>query len=644
MTKQWTLIDMSRTRRRIVAPCPPGVPPGRVRFEWPDAVRRIWRRPERLSVSEWAERYRVMEPDGPRPGKWSNATARYLSGPMDAFSLPHVREVMVVAPPQTGKTEILLNGMGFAADHYPGPALMVYDQRELAQRMSTGRVRNLFRLSPRLRGMLTGKQDDEANFFLRLRHMRIGFGWATSVSTLSNVSVRNLFLDEVDKYESTNRQEAGPVSLAYKRVRAYRDTSKIMLSSSPTTVEGEIWLAYLRAQVRFEFAVRCPDCGQYHVMRFSHASGKGCVVWPEGMAAQAVFSGKAARYVCPCGSVWDDFKRDRAVLGGRWQEAESGLDMATWFARHRSRSVAFRFSALVSPFVGLSETASRFITAAEDLKVGKLDAYKDFMNGYLGEPWQEDYSPRKEEAVLALRDERPSGVLPSTEKVAALLAAVDTQDFGFWYEIRAFGYGQECESWQVRSGFVEDLDALDRVLWLPYYDVNGVEHVVHLAGIDSQGHRTREVYDWCIRNRGRTLPINGERRLKQPYTLANLENYPGTSVKIPGGLRLLHVHTKYYKDALHRKLSIAPADPGAWHMNAECTTEWAKQLCAEYVDDLGNWSCPKGRDNHAWDVSVYGFCLADFLGLRYQQPELYGQGPGEPMQTEPRQERPRRRW
>ena len=57
------------------------------------------------------------------------------------------------------------------------------------------------------------------------------------------------------------------------------------------------------------------------------------------------------------------------------------------------------------------------------------------------------------------------------------------------------------------------------------------------------------MYDWCIRNRGRTLPINGERRLKQPYTLANLENYPGTSVKIPGGLRLPHVHTKYYKDA-----------------------------------------------------------------------------------------------
>lgn len=132
------------------------------------------------------------------------------------------------------------------------------------------------------------------------------------------------------------------------------------------------------------------------------------------------------------------------------------------------------------------------------------------------------------------------------------------------------------------------------------------------------------------------MPINGERKLKQPYSLANIEYYPGTNIKIPGGQRLLHVHTKYYKDALHRKLSIAPADPGAWHMNAECSAEWAKQMCAEYVDDLGNWTCPKGRDNHAWDVSVYGFCLAGFLGLRYQTPELYETEPDEPMSTAPR--------
>lgn len=32
MSKQWALIDMSRTRRRIVAPCPPGVTPGMVHF------------------------------------------------------------------------------------------------------------------------------------------------------------------------------------------------------------------------------------------------------------------------------------------------------------------------------------------------------------------------------------------------------------------------------------------------------------------------------------------------------------------------------------------------------------------------------------------------------------------------------------
>lgn len=69
------------------------------------------------------------------------------------------------------------------------------------------------------------------------------------------------------------------------------------------------------------------------------------------------------------------------------------MDGEIWLARHRPRSVAFRFSALVSPFVSLSETASRFLTAAEDLKAGKIDAYKDFMNGRLRKRWRPCWPP-----------------------------------------------------------------------------------------------------------------------------------------------------------------------------------------------------------------------------------------------------------
>ena len=178
-------------------------------------------------------------------------------------------------------------------------------------------------------------------------------------------------------------------------------------------------------------------------------------------------------------------------------------------------------------------------------------------------------------------------------------------------------YAQTCESWQVRAGYVESLEALDAVLWIPYLDTMGQQHLVQLAGIDFQGHRAREIYDWCLMNRGRTVPIRGEAKMKDPHSLVRTEFYPGTDKKIPGGIARLNVNTKYYKDALHRKLSIPAADPGAWHMNSECSTEWAKQLCVEYTDDLGNWICPKGKANHAFDVSVYNFCLADFIGTRF---------------------------
>lgn len=58
---------------------------------------------------------------------------------MDVYFLPYVREVVIVAPPQTVKTEIILNCAGAALHQAPGPVLMVFDQQGVAQNMSTKR-------------------------------------------------------------------------------------------------------------------------------------------------------------------------------------------------------------------------------------------------------------------------------------------------------------------------------------------------------------------------------------------------------------------------------------------------------------------------------------------------------------------------
>ncbi len=631
---QAALIDIPTASRttRVKAPCPEGIDPGVVRFSWPTGARHVWRKPEILSSSTWAERYRVVDASS-RPGPWNNDVARYLCGPMDVFFLPFIHEIAIVAPPQTGKTEILMNCLAAAIDQAPGPSLMVYDQQSIAKRMCTTRVKKMLQLSPRLKKYITGRADDFANFLINLTHVSIPFAWATSVSELSNQPIRYLFLDEVDQYEATGKKDAGAVSLARKRTRSYHKTCKIMLASSPTVEEGEISTAYNRVQARFEYAVICPNCGVAHVMQFTGADGAG-VIWPKDERnPEIIQSLSLAEYVCPhCGGVWDDFRRDQAVRRGFWRERETKIELLAYCNRHRPRSVGFQYSTLISPFVSLSETAAKFVLAQADLKVGRIDAYKDWLNGYMAETWKEDFAPRKSDTILALRDDRPAGLLPDGREVALLLGLVDTQDKGFWYEIRAFRPGQSMESWQVRAGFVDgeaNFETLEKIMRTPYYDVFGREYGVSHVFIDSAGHLTMEVYDWCILNRGWATPTKGEQTMKQPYKLSKIETWPGTDKKIPGGLDLLLVHTKYYKDALHRKLQIAPADPGAWHMNSECTEDWASQMCAEYVDDRQMWVCPKHKANHAWDVSVLGLCGADFLGVRYMRPELEEDEPDE---------------
>ena len=52
---------------------------------------------------------------------------------------------------------------------------------------------------------------------------------------------------------------------------------------------------------------------------------------------------------------------------------------------------------------------------------------------------------------------------PSELREAAVMAsirAVDTQKNGFFYEIRAWGWGSDLESWQVREGYVGTFEAL----------------------------------------------------------------------------------------------------------------------------------------------------------------------------------------
>jgi len=601
-----------------------------ISFAFSRGERQVMRRRKPMPVSQWAEKYRMVEMSA-IPGRWHNLFTPYLVGIMDTMAHPGVETVIVCKSPQTGGSEAGHNFVGYCIDRCPGPVMYVYPDELTARENAKDRIIPMIQASPRLREYMTGYGDDTSSLRINLMHMPIYLAWSGSVSRLGNKPIRVLILDELDKYKDP-KNEATSEALAEMRVTTWRrrGRSHVMKVSTPTTPEGPIWVAFTQeAQARFDYWVRCPHCGMFQLMQFER------IAWPgkdtdEEPDAEAVLAQRLATYPCEhCGTVWDDNDRDRAVRGGQWRERESGLDLAACLASVRPSKVAFHIPAWISFFVSLSDVARQ---ALKYKQTGSADELKKLQNQYKAQPWVVEHAARTEDSILALCDDRPRGRVPGPiegkARISMLLAGIDTQKSHFRYVIRAFGFGDQEESWLVQAGVAETLSAIDAILWATRYrDADGHEYAVRAAMMDAMGGRTAEIYRYAVRHRGRVYPWQGVRSMSQPYTPTPQEYYPdqkGSKIRIPGGINLWRCDTTFFKDDLSGKLSINASDPGAFHLHSNEKREleeYAREMCAEaYDDEQHAWVNPHSRANHYWDCEVMCKALAYILNVRNTRP------------------------
>jgi phage terminase large subunit GpA-like protein len=594
----------------------------RIRFSRPE--RKVYRKRKAIPVSEWCERHRVVTMSS-LPGPWRNEVAQYLAGIMDASFFPSVRDITLCKAPQTGGSEAVNNCIAYAADRAPGPALYVYPDELTARENCQDRITPMFTSSARLQGLMSGRDDDAGALKLKLASMPIYMAWSRSASRLANKPIRYGVNDETDKYQDSFKSETDPLSLTEARLTTFRWSSKWWKISSPTVESGYIWQSMLAAQVIFEYVTVCPYCAGHQVMIFGDKKTPGGIRWPEdNRDPDAIELRELAWYECEhCRAPWNDYQRDKAVRAGYWRARGDGRELFAYLEAERPRKIAFHLPGWLSTFVSLSKVAAAFLRCKPDGKNLNRNAHKNFYNTFKAEPFLETHQEREEDKILALCDDRPRGLVPSGNRVACLLGTADTQDNGFYYKIRGWGYGLEQESWLIREGFVDSFEALEQVFWHDEYrDAAGKQYVLHFCAIDAMGHRTKEVYDWCRVRKGKIVPLKGEERMATPFSWSTIDTYPGTKKAIPGGVQLLRINTNYFKDNLATKLEIFPADPGAWHLHKDYTSDWAQQMCVEFVNAKGSWECPEGKANHAFDIEVYGLALADLVEVKFwKRPE-----------------------
>ena len=194
--------------------------------------------PEQLTVSEWAEKYRILDAkSSAMPGPWSNDITPYLKGVMDEFNNYETEKIVFVKPTQVGGTEALQNMIGYIVMQDPAPTMIVYPTDTLAKSISENRLQPMLKATPEI-----AKKFDDTSPLLELQFdgMYLTLAGSNSPSGLASKPIRFLMMDEVDKYPGASNKEADPIKLATERTKTFHN-KKIYITSTPTLKTGHIW-------------------------------------------------------------------------------------------------------------------------------------------------------------------------------------------------------------------------------------------------------------------------------------------------------------------------------------------------------------------------------------------------------------------
>lgn len=601
----------------------------RLTLKIPRGVRARLRTPERISPSDWNEKHRIMGSAESFPGKWRRDIAPHAAKVMDWWALPWVRELVFCGPDQASKTSAMLGCLGWSIDQDPGNIFYTASNEDKSKEIVADKLIPMLRESPKLRKRLSKRVDETGVSKIKMNHgVHIRVAWSNSPASTASFSARYTFNDEVDKWavvtppsgNDKKARETSPIRRIRKRAKNYPLTYKHFWASTPAG--RYIHKMLIACQQVWDYAGRCPDCGQLHIMVEEN------FVISEGATEETIKADPSViKYRCECGSEWDEEKRLQAYREGDFV-CTKGETVA------KPIDIGVHLSGFITPDMKFIDIACTIVAA----KAGDLAAKIDLAHGVKAIDYQQEISERKEDTILRLRDGRPAGVVPCAAD--DLEISIDTQDYGFWYRIRAWKYGLELTSWLVKAGYVasstpDDFAALDAVLAAEYPDEDGEPHRITAGIIDTQGHRTSEVYAWCRRT-GVLAAAGAPGRKTQPVTVSRIDRFPGNGKPIPGGLALYNIDTHYHKDTLSNKLLIDPTDPGAMVLHSGYTFDqlkamgrdgsqtmghnlgdYAKQMCSEYRDDRNLWQCPDGKANHLWDCESNGLALVFWLGWQH---------------------------
>lgn len=569
----------------------------RTRTLFMNVIRRTLKTPEKLTVSQWAEKYRILDESSNFSGRWSNDVTPYLVGIMDAFNDPYVQEINFCKPTQVGGTEAMLNMLGWIIMSNPSPTMIVYPSDDLAKDTSNDRLKPSLTKTPEINERFYPNSSKELN--LKFRGMKIYLRGSGSPGKLASKAIKYLFFDEIDKMDGASKKEASPYNLAKERTRTFTYSKKIYTCSTPTLKTNYVWQIHEEADEQRQFFVPCPHCGEYITFAFKQ------IKFPseEGMSNEE--RAEQAVYVCQeCGCLITDKDKIKMLRRGEWRDTKETCE-------GKPRKVSFWLNALYSRFLTWKEIAMEFLDSKED-----PEKLQNFVNSWLAEPWEDTRLRTNADLVLEHQTQTKEFVVPDWAKM--LTAGVDVQENCLYWTIRA--WGDFLTSQNISHGQAFSFTELERIMNLEYRTEDGSPMVISLALIDS-GYNADSVYDFCVENSEWALPSKGSSNPMLSHYKMSTINKAGSKAY---GMNLVLIDTGKYKDMIAGRMR-KPSGSGSWMVYSGCDREYAEQVTAEHKVNVRTnngklkqeWvQKTTHADNHYLDCEVYAMAAADLMGVR----------------------------
>lgn len=520
----------------------------------------------KTSVSNWADNHRMLSSGiSAEPGKWKTSRAPYQKDIMNAFTEPGIHRVVVKSSSQIGKSDMMNNVIGRFAHLDPCAIMMIQPTIDMAQDYSKTRIAPMIRDTKVLNNLFYDVKSRDANNTILSKVFpggRLIMCGANSPAGLASRPIRILLADEVDRFPDSAGTEGDPVDLAAKRMTTFWNSCMGLFSTPTNEGASRIDEEYL-AGTQEEWQHKCPNCGEYHLLRHIDMT----VDYKEIKTP----SGKKTVIV-------NDVKWRCPHCGFSFSEKEMKQTPQKYISRNadalKNGIRSFFVNGFTSPWMTWSKIMREWLEAKGDPEREKV-----IMNTVFGESYKQKGAFEDEQIFLRRREsygaELPNGVL-------LLTAAIDTQDNRLEYEV--VGWGKEEECWGIRKGIVlgapnqaRTWKEIDNILDKTYHFADGKGLKVVRTFIDSGGHYTSDVYNYCQKNfHKQRFAIKGRGGSGIPliYKIAKANN-----AKAP--LILLGVDDG--KQQIMDRLSIDSPGPLYFHFPQD---EGIKELSNRGYDDL----------------------------------------------------------